>query len=113
VQLQALLNPMGLATRCRGDLRDRRHSRVGALQWMSGWWLGRREQAGIRRAIRNFGKAGDHLLQDIGVDRLGVRYGLTEVASNGQVNRDRANQCLPEMAMQSPVVEFAPLQRRD
>jgi 2-polyprenyl-6-methoxyphenol hydroxylase-like FAD-dependent oxidoreductase len=55
---------------------------------MSNWWQERRERAQLRQAIRNFCQTDGHLLQDIGVDRLALRHGLTVGRANGSTDQE-------------------------
>jgi hypothetical protein len=70
-------------------------------------WRRRRERLQLRRGISRFCTRDDHLLRDIGLDPLVLRYGLAGVHPNG-----RGYEASLEMALHRQAVEFAPLPQR-
>ena len=56
----------------------------GVFRRMSGLWQRRRERVQLRRAISRFCKLNDHLLRDIGLNRLVLSYAFCRVQPNGR-----------------------------
>jgi uncharacterized protein YjiS (DUF1127 family) len=83
VQLQAVFGPRYLVTRCRRDPRACRTR--GLLRRMSDLWQRRRERVHLRGAISSLCKLDDHLLRDIGVNRLVLSYGFAASSERSRI----------------------------
>jgi hypothetical protein len=79
----------------------------GVVCRLAGWWQRRRERTHLCRPIDDFFKLDDHLLQDIGVDPLVLRYG-----SAGIHPQARGYQASLEMTLHGGVLKLAPLRQR-
>jgi len=74
---------------------------------MSGLWQRRRKRVHLRRAISSLCELDDHLLRDIGLNRLVLSYGF---AASSQMVAD--TQPL-EMGLRGGVIAFAPFPQRN
>ena len=103
--MQAIFGPRHLVTRCRRDPRD--CQKRGLLRRMSGLWQRRRERAHLRGGISSLCKLDDHLLRDIGVNRLVLSYGFAASSETAADARPL------EMAAHRAVIAFAPFPQRN
>lgn len=101
MQLQAIFGRSDLVSDPR-DCRTR-----GVLGRMSDLWQRRRERVQLRQAIRSLCELDDHLLRDIGMNRLVLSYGFAGSSQTVAGTQPR------ERARRGGMIAFAPFPRRN
>lgn len=101
MQLQAIFDRRDLVS----DPRDGRTR--GVLGRMTGWWQRRRERVQLCRTISSLCELDDHLLCDIGMNRLVLSYGFAGPSQTVADSQPR------ERALRGGVIAFAPFPQRN